>query len=136
MNFNVKEFQNLLTKYTGMLVLVEGKKDAAALQILGFSNVLALNGKPLFEVVEFVVSQSKDCLILTDLDAEGKKLYSRLSHELMKQGVQVHNQLRNWLFKNTDLRQIEGLTNFLANLSYYSGGHKFLDKHMSFTITN
>ena len=109
-----EELQNLITKYRKTLVLVKGKKDAAALQASGFSNLISFNGKPLFEVVELVASQTKNCLILTDLDSEGKKLYSRLSHELMKHGVQVHNKLRKWLFKNPNLRQIEGMTKFLS----------------------
>jgi 5S rRNA maturation endonuclease (ribonuclease M5) len=90
-------------------IIVEGPKDKAALKKLGLENVIYLRGKPLFEVVEWVASLTDECMILTDLDNEGKKIYSVLKAELQKHGVKIDDRFRKFLFKETDLRQIEGL---------------------------
>ncbi len=94
-------------------IIVEGPKDKAALRKLGLENIIYLRGKPLFEVVEWVASLTDECLILTDLDREGKKLYSVLKAELQKHKVKIDDKFRKFLFKETDLRQIEGLFNFV-----------------------
>jgi len=103
------------------LVIVEGKKDVRCLKALGIDNVFALNGMPLFKVTEEVAKEvakdnnSKEVVILTDLDKEGKKLFGRLNSWLSYQGVKVDNRFRNYLLKNTKLRQIEGLKSYIDN---------------------
>lgn len=94
-----------------LLVLVEGIKDKRALEAFGITNILTLK-KPLFAVVEQVAEKSKEVVLLTDLDEEGKKLYHRLSKDLQKHKVKVNNELRKFLFK-TKLRHIEGLATYL-----------------------
>ena len=49
-------------------------------------------------------------------DKEGKKIYSKLNHELNQRGVYINNKLRHFLFKKTKLRQIEGLHSYLESL--------------------
>lgn len=107
------ESQILLLKENGSLIIVEGSKDKKALESFGISNIITLN-KPLFEVVELVASQTKECAILTDLDSEGKKLYSMLAEDLQHRGVKIDNAFRNFLFKETELRQIEGLVKYFT----------------------
>ena len=96
-------------------IIVEGKKDQAALERLGIdsSRIVTLSKKPLFEIAEEVAAGYKTAAILTDLDSEGKKLYGKLNTLLQRLGVKVDNRLRNFLFKNTKLRQIEGIDNFV-----------------------
>ncbi len=96
-------------------IIVEGKKDRAALEKLGVpgSQIITLDQRPLFVVAEAVSAGYKTAAILTDLDVEGKKLYGRLNTLLQQLGVKVDNRLRNFLFKNTKLRQIEGIANFI-----------------------
>jgi 5S rRNA maturation endonuclease (ribonuclease M5) len=113
----VAELQQLFTKYAEFLVVVEGKKDAASLKMLGFTNVLTLEGKALFEVVELISEKTKECIVLTDLDKKGKQLYARITKDLTKHGVTTNNELRNFLFKHTGLRQIEGIIHFLEKHS-------------------
>jgi len=96
-------------------VIVEGKKDVGSLRKLGISRIISLDNRPLYKVVDEIIDNHKTIAILTDLDAEGKKLYSLLQHQLKKNGVKVDNQLREFLFKNTKLRQIEGLASFVAS---------------------
>ncbi|MBI2141711.1 toprim domain-containing protein [Candidatus Woesearchaeota archaeon] len=95
----------------GAAVIVEGKKDKAALGKIGVGSgrIFVLGKKPIFAVAEEVAACHKEAAILTDLDEEGKKLYGRLNTLLQRLGVKVDNALRNFLFKNTKLRQIEGI---------------------------
>ena len=96
-------------------MIVEGKKDKAALEKLGIpgSRIIALDQRPIFVVAEEVAAHYKEVAILTDLDSEGKKLYGSLSTLLQRLGVRVDNSFRNFLFKSTKLRQIEGIANFI-----------------------
>lgn len=96
------------------LVIVEGVKDKHALEKLGFTNIFYINRQPLFKVVEFLQGK-KEIIILTDLDSEGRKLYSRLKDELNNRGVKVDDRLRELLFK-TELRQIEGMARYIERL--------------------
>ena len=93
------------------------KEDKNALNRLGLANIRVLNKKPLFKIVEdIVMDYSKDgqkILILTDLDKKGKELYAKLNHHLPQHGVKVDNALRHILFKNTQLRQIEGMWRYI-----------------------
>ena len=114
MNQKLNEFHYLIGKIkdSDTLVIVEGKKDKSALQKLGINNIIELNKKPLFAIVEEISNSNKECIILTDLDKEGRHLYSKLNSDLQKNGVKVNNKFREFLFKNTKLRQIEGLRSY------------------------
>lgn len=106
---NVK---NMLEKISDnkVAVIVEGKKDRAALRKIGIhSNIFVLNTKPLFAVAEEIAESCGEAVILTDLDDEGKKLYGKLNTLLQRLGITVNNDVRNFLFRNTKLRQIEGI---------------------------
>lgn len=103
-------------KNSNTLIIVEGKKDRAALEKMGLSNIKELSKKPLFHVVEEVSSSNEECIILTDLDRKGKELYGKLGSDLQKRGVKINNKLRDFLFRRTKLRQIEGITIDLETL--------------------
>ena len=96
-------------KQSNQLIIVEGKKDRAALEKFGIKNIIELNKKPIFEIIENISDNNKNCIILTDLDRQGKELYGKLNSGLQQRGVKINNNFRNFLFKNTKLRQIEGL---------------------------
>lgn len=108
-----KIFDNI--KNTNMLVIVEGKKDKAALQKFGISNIVELSRKPLFSIVEEISNSGKECVILTDLDKKGKEIYGRLNSDLQKHGVRVNNKFREFLFRHTKVRQIEGIYGYLQD---------------------
>lgn len=98
----------------GMLVIVEGKKDKKALEELGVKRILVLDVR--YKTVEKVMNE-KEVVLLVDLDEEGKKIYHELKRELMRFGVNVDDRLRKFLFKNTKVRQIEGLARYLERIS-------------------
>ncbi len=103
-------------KDSGKIVIVEGKEDKAALKRLGITNIVQLNKKPLYKIVEQLVEERKGVIILTDLDKKGKQLYGKLNHDLQQFGVKVDNRFRNFLFKKTQLRQIEGMDSYIQRI--------------------
>ncbi len=103
--------EELIGKIKGKPAIVEGIKDKKALESLGFRKIIALNSRPIYKVVEGI--KAKEVIILTDLDKEGKKLYKKLLDELSRNGIKVDNTFRDYLFKNTELRQMEGLPKYL-----------------------
>ena len=106
--------KNLKKESKTSIVLVEGIKDKKALEQLNISNIMVLK-KPLYSVIEEIVSLEKPCIILLDLDKAGKILYSKIVPKLKHFGVRIIDDYRNFLF-TTKLRQIEGLTKYLRGL--------------------
>jgi len=111
MNELIEEIEKL--KNSGCIIIVERKKDKFALEIFGIENILTLSRKPLFSIIEDVVKKNKEVVILTDLDRKGKQLYGRLNSGLQKFGVKVNNTFREFLFRETKLRQIEGIVTYI-----------------------
>lgn len=115
MNKKTEELLHFIDKIKNLntLVIVEGRKDSSSLQKFGIKNIIELSKRPIFEIVEEVANNNDECIILTDLDNKGKELYGKLNSDLQKNGVKVNNKLREFLFKHTKLRQIEGLDSYL-----------------------
>lgn len=103
-------------KNLNALIIVEGKKDRAALEHFGIANIIELSKKPLFQVIEDVAAKNKVCIILTDLDAKGRELYGKLNRGLSHLGIKVDDSFRNFLRKETQLRQIEGLRSYMERM--------------------
>ncbi|MAE42285.1 hypothetical protein CMO93_00825 [Candidatus Woesearchaeota archaeon] len=112
---NIDKFNDYIEKIkkSNILVIVEGEKDAKALQELGIKNTIELSKKPLFGIIEKISSKNKDCIILTDLDKKGKELYGKLNSGLQEHGVRIDNKFREFLFRKTKIRQIEGINGYL-----------------------
>lgn len=96
-------------------VMVEGRKDKAALQELGLQLILVLYQKPFYKVIESL-QQFPEIAILTDLDREGKKLYAKIKDACSQRGIRVNDKLRLFLMKETPLSQIEGLPRYLETV--------------------
>ncbi|MBI2131129.1 hypothetical protein HYU10_05170 [Candidatus Woesearchaeota archaeon] len=105
-----KEKATLSDMIKKIIDIVEGKKDSAALRKLGIINIIELSKRPIYSIVEEIAGKTNDCIILTDLDRKGKELFSKLNSGLQRHGVRVDNTFREFLFKRTKLRQIEGIT--------------------------
>ncbi len=100
---------------TEKTILVEGRKDRKALELLGITNVLTVVGTPMYKLVESIAGNP--VIILTDLDPAGRKHYARLKHELQKHGAKIDNQFREFLLRETNLTVIEGLTTYSRRTS-------------------
>ena len=101
-------------------IIVEGLKDKRALSTLGLKKIITLKA-PLYKIVEKVAAETKEVIILTDLDREGKKLFARLRKDLQKHRVRIDNKFREFLFKETKLRQIEGITKYISKFDNSTG---------------
>ena len=99
------------------IMIVEGVNDRRALIGIGVpaDRIQTIN-KPAFAVAERVTKITKQAIILTDLDTEGKKLYGNIKRNLNRIGVHVDTYFREFLFKNSDLSHIEGIDTFFRNL--------------------
>ena len=117
MNKDMEEFYTHIRKIknSNTLVVVEGKKDKIALQKLGIHNIMELSKKPLYQIAEEISNSNDECVVLTDLDKKGKEIYGKLNSNLQRNGVKVNNKFREFLFKHTKLRQIEGLNSYIEN---------------------
>ena len=93
-------------KDSNKLIIVEGKKDKKALEDLGLLKIITISNSSLLILDDF---NEKEVIILTDLDHQGKKLYSKLRHILQRRGVKIDNQFREFLFRNTRISHIEGI---------------------------
>ena len=98
------------------LIVVEGIKDKRALSMFGLDNIYQLERKPLYMVAEDIAFKAKEVILFVDLDSEGKKIFGKLNSWLQERGVKVDNSFREFLFRNTVLRQIEGMPSYIANL--------------------
>ncbi len=103
-------------KKSKVLVIVEGKNDKIALAKFGIKRVKTLTRRAIYKVVEETAKTSRKAIILTDLDKEGRKLFGMLNHGLCQNGVYVDKKFREFLFKSTKLRQIEGLNRYVERL--------------------
>lgn len=100
-----------LEKIQDKPIIVEGKKDKIALENLGCKNIITLNGSNagLYNIIEKLPENCKEAVILTDLDKKGKQLYHRIKKILTVNKIKVDDRFRIYLFKETKVRQIEGL---------------------------
>jgi len=96
---------------TQKLIIVEGKKDLKALASFGITKAIEISG-PFYKFIESI--EDEDVIILTDLDSEGKKLYSKIKHHLQKRGVRIDNHFREFLF-TTQITTIESLSKVEQN---------------------
>ena len=121
-NTTMNELEELLEhleniKNKDIIVIVEGIKDKRALNSFGIKRVKTLSRRAIYKVVEEVAENNRECIILTDLDKEGKRLFRMLNHDLNQNGVRVDKKFREFLFKHTQLRQIEGMKRYVERLN-------------------
>ena len=95
------------------LIIVEGKNDKRALNKLGIENVYSID-KPIYLLVENIAQKRKQVIILTDFDKTGRKLYSKIKHELQRNGVKVNDRYRKFLSRRK-ITHIEGLFTYYIN---------------------
>ena len=114
------ELKNELAAYFEYAIIVEGKKDAAALEALGFEHVYMINqtsvsiGERVEQIAARVGKKRKIC-ILTDFDKKGKQLYLLLKKLFQEQGSRLNSSLRGILLR-AGVSHIEGLDSFIEKL--------------------
>ncbi|MBI5072679.1 toprim domain-containing protein [Candidatus Woesearchaeota archaeon] len=106
------------------VIIVEGKKDKAALEAFQIKNIVVLNGKDIWNRMEQTVEETrrntknkpnKEFLILTDFDKKGKELYGKIAKNLDKLGAKVNKEYREFFQKKTKLSHVEGLATYVEH---------------------
>ncbi len=89
-------------------IVVEGKRDIAALRHLGVGGRIypISNGTPFYEFCEDLLEYT-DVVLLTDLDRAGERLARRLKRYLGEKGVRTHERFRLNLMRKLDAHQVE-----------------------------
>lgn len=75
-------------------VIVEGDSDRFTLRRLGVENIIPLNGKPLFKIASKISRESREAVVLTDFDSEGRKIAKKLNDLLTSFGVTPDERTR------------------------------------------
>ncbi|MDM7273325.1 toprim domain-containing protein [Sulfurihydrogenibium azorense] len=89
-------------------VLVEGKRDLKKLSSYGISNIIVLQGKKYYDVVESILNNFNKCIILFDVDKHGDKMFQKFSQMLKAEGIQVDSSYRDYI-KSLNIEEIENL---------------------------
>lgn len=96
---NPAAFGKLIEELMSYTLIVEGRKDAEALKALGLIDIVPLNGQPLDKFVERL--SGRETVILTDYDAEGKRLAGKLLKLLQRRRIKANPRLRRMLMNET-----------------------------------
>lgn len=106
----------------GTAILVEGKKDAESLRLLGVEGYVVkvkTGGKSFFDVITEVEASGVKCVVLLlDFDRRGKEGTDRLVREFERQRIKV--DVRFWRelkgLLSRDIQCIESLPKYLDGL--------------------
>lgn len=96
---DLEELNNLIEELKDKIVIVEGKKDKKALNRLGLKNIIAINGKPVYDIVRSYSDTKKEIVILTDFDRKGKQINIKLKNMFQKYQKHVNSKLRRKFMK-------------------------------------
>lgn len=114
-------FLRAFLDYREHIVLVEGKRDVAALESLGFSRVYALHqvSVPLRERIRQLLEQFEPgarISVLTDFDRRGTLLHGVAISTLKELGARIDTRLRI-LVRGSGISHVEGLDTFVKAYS-------------------
>jgi 5S rRNA maturation endonuclease (ribonuclease M5) len=110
----------------GVPIIVEGRRDEAALRRLGIAgkvHCLKARGESRHEFLDRL-DGTKQAIVFTDFDREGKKLETWLYKELSQRGVK--SDLKLWIrmrsLARTEVRSVEELPSFIRALEMRARG--------------
>lgn len=96
------------------LIVVEGKNDLAALQLIGFKGqaFMISNGKRILDLADQIESYKK-IILLFDYDNKGRELTHK-SIKLLERSITVDTYYRKQLYRHSrgSIKYIEQLSNF------------------------
>jgi len=125
------EFLELSKELRGKLLIVEGKNDEKALKSLGLNNIIKINRKPLYKVAEEAArAKSKEIVILTDFDREGRALAAKLSRLFIPRKVRINRRLRKKImeFGKTEIENLRNLKEDDLHVKVSTNFNKIRDK--------
>ncbi|MBI2040919.1 MAG: hypothetical protein HYT16_02335 [DPANN group archaeon] len=105
--------EGLKTKAESSRIVVEGKRDAHALQSLGVLNLFILNKenkwRSLYEAAEMIAMTHKSALLMFDADKKGRQLSRTFKGYLQMNGVKTDTKIGELILKNARVRHVEEL---------------------------
>ena len=113
--------QKLIAKSKlGMPIIVEGRKDERSLRRLGIEgNILCMKsaGVGFFDFIERV-KPSREAIVLTDFDWEGKQLSLQLLKELTSNRIKADDSFRKQFraLCRSEVRSVEELADYMERL--------------------
>lgn len=122
MNATRDELLGLIDELRGFdgRIVVEGKKDVAALAAFGIRAIELADSADV--VIERLANEGADRIaILTDRDAEGRKLAAQIRMACERVGMRREPTLRRRFFAVTGLRQVEGFDTLSRRVGVGSG---------------
>jgi len=114
-----KLLEKLNEKAQTAVLVVEGKKDAAALkqQVDADFFLLQDNKKSLYESAEKIATTHKQAILLLDADPKGRELTKKMTSYLRQNGVSVDSKIGLKLMKIAKCRTIQGLKRVIKRVS-------------------
>lgn len=103
-----------VSKEENTYVVVEGKNDIRRLKLYGVESIYPIKGKKFYDVVEDLEFANL-CILLTDLDKQGEKIFLNLKSLLQREGIPVDVSFREYL-KNFPYEEIEKLPDIKETL--------------------
>lgn len=103
----IETIETLDSKYQNLIVVVEGKRDAAVLRRLGLQApiIKTQTGQPRYKLIEEIVAKAGkegQVLVLTDFDKKGREIYKFIEKELELNGVKNLKRERRMIRKYMD----------------------------------
>ena len=112
--------QELRERPNNCTLLVEGRKDKAALWVLGVEgDVMPIqNGRRIFQVAEELAREGREAIILTDWDRKGGQFCRLLKQALKACGVPYDDAKRAKLARlsKKEIKDVESLPAFMSRL--------------------
>jgi len=114
-----KNIEELKIMNERMPIIVEGKKDVAALRFLGCSGVIITvnKGVSLTEFCDRIAQLYDTVILLTDWDRKGGSLCKRMMR-LLKGRVTYNTTYRDIFAKYAMTRKVEGLPSWIETMKH------------------
>ena len=103
----------------GATILVEGKRDREALDLLGIKGeIIMTSQKPLFNLCEELARSSGDVIILTDWDERGEEVARQVRTFLEADGVRPDTTIRATIIPlvRKEIKDVENLHKYMERL--------------------
>ena len=106
---------------SGAIIVVEGRKDAESLRMLGIKGEIRLaSQQPLLEFTEFLSKSGKEIVLLMDWDKKGGMVARKIIRYLLDYGIMPNTDIRSRIRALTKkrIKDIESLNNYVSKLRY------------------
>ena len=112
-----RNVEELLRLNLDMPIVVEGKRDVAALRQLGLTGeILTVNeGVPLIEFCDRLAARTNEAVLLPDWDRTGGNILRRLRDNLRGR-VKMHRDIRKTFAVYAEVHDVESLPAYLGTL--------------------